>query len=166
MFVSPQNICLNPTSQCDFRRWSLWEVIRIQWGHKSEASRMGLELFSESWVVWCSLLHSLPRKDTRSCLSVIQMKPLTRSRPWSWNFSFYKGKKKKNIYWLIGKDLDAGKDWRQEEKGMTEDKIVGWHHRLYGHEFEQGLGVGDGQGGLACCSLWGHKESNTTELRM
>ena len=46
---------------------------------------------------------------------------------------------------------------------MTEDEIAGWHHQLYGHEFEQGLGVGDGQGGLACCCPWGHKESNTTE---
>ena len=52
--------------------------------------------------------------------------------------------------WLIGKDLDAGKDWRQEEKGMTEDKMVGWHHRLDGHEFQQAPGVGDGQGSLAC----------------
>ena len=57
--------------------------------------------------------------------------------------------------WLLGKDPDAGQDWRQEEKGMTEDEMVGWHHRLDGHEFEQALGVGDGQGGLACCSPWG-----------
>ena len=65
--------------------------------------------------------------------------------------------------WLIWKDSDARKDWRQEEKGMTEDEMVGWHHRLNGHEFEQALGVGDGQGGLVCCSLWGHKESDMTE---
>ena len=58
----------------------------------------------------------------------------------------------KNI--LIGKDPDAGKDWRWEEKGMTEDEMVGWCHRLDGHEFQQVLGVGDGQGGLACCSPW------------
>ena len=58
--------------------------------------------------------------------------------------------------WLIGKDPDAGKDWRQE-KGMTEDEIVGWHHQLDGHEFEQALGVGDGQGSLVCCSPWGCK---------
>ena len=60
-------------------------------------------------------------------------------------------------YWLIGKDPDAGKDWRQEEKGTIEDEMVGWHHRLDGHEFEQALGIGDGQGSLACCSPWGHK---------
>ena len=65
--------------------------------------------------------------------------------------------------WLIGKDPDAGKDWGQEEKGTTEDEMVGWHHRLNGHEFEQAPGVGDGQGGLVCCSPWGHKESDTTE---
>ena len=65
--------------------------------------------------------------------------------------------------WLIGKDHNAGKDWRQEEKGMTEDEMVGWHHHLKGHEFEQALGVGDGQGGLACCDSWGCKESDTSE---
>ena len=57
--------------------------------------------------------------------------------------------------WLIGKDPDAGKDWRQEEKETTEDELVGWHHRLDGHEFEQVPGAGDGQGSLACCSPWG-----------
>ena len=65
--------------------------------------------------------------------------------------------------WLIGKDPDAGKDWRQEEKGMTEDEMVGWHHWLDGHEFEQALGVGDGKGSLVCYSSWGHKESDTIE---
>ena len=65
--------------------------------------------------------------------------------------------------WLNGKDRDAEKDWRQEEKGMAESEMVGGHHQLNGHEFEQALGVGDGQGGLACCSSWGHKESDMTE---
>ena len=65
--------------------------------------------------------------------------------------------------WFTGKDPDARKDWRQEEKGTTEDEMVGWHHRLNGLEFEQTLGVGDGQGSLACCSPWGSKESDTTE---
>ena len=65
--------------------------------------------------------------------------------------------------WLIWKDPDAGEDWRQEENGTTEDEMVGWHHRLNGHEFEQALGGGDGQGSLACCSPWVHKESGTTE---
>ena len=65
--------------------------------------------------------------------------------------------------WLTGKDSDAGKDWRWEEKGTMEDEMVGWHHQLNGHEFESAPEVGDGQGGLACCSPWGHKELDTTE---
>ena len=64
---------------------------------------------------------------------------------------------------LIGKDSVAGKDWGQEEKGTTEDEMVGWHHQLNGHEFEQAPGVGYGQGILACCSPWGHKELDMTE---
>ena len=64
--------------------------------------------------------------------------------------------------WLIGKDPDSGKDWRQKEKGMTEDKIVGWHHQLNGHEFEPTLGHSEGQGTLISCSPWGHKELNAT----
>ena len=70
---------------------------------------------------------------------------------------FYKDAKSR----LIRKDPDAGKDWRQDEKGMTENEMVGWHHRLDGHEFEQVLGNGDRQGSLACCNLWGHKKSDT-----
>ena len=65
--------------------------------------------------------------------------------------------------WLIGKDPAAGKDWRREEKGMTEDEMVGWHHRLNGYEFGWTPWVGDGQGGLACCSPWGLEESDMTE---
>ena len=64
---------------------------------------------------------------------------------------------------LIGKDPDTGKDWRQEEKGMTEDEMVGWHHLFNGHEFEPALGIGDRQGSLGYCNPWGHKESDTTE---
>ena len=65
--------------------------------------------------------------------------------------------------WLIGKDPDDGKDWRQEGKEMTEDEMVGWHHQLDGHEFEQTPGIRDGQGGLMCCSPWGRKELDMTE---
>ena len=65
--------------------------------------------------------------------------------------------------WLIWKSPDAGKDWRREEKGTTEDEMVGGHHWLNGHEFEQAPEAGDGQGSLACCSPWGYKESDTTE---
>ena len=65
--------------------------------------------------------------------------------------------------WFIGQDPDAGRDWGQEEKGTTEDEMAGWHHWLDGHESEWTPGVGDGQGGLACCDSWGCKESDTTE---
>ena len=65
--------------------------------------------------------------------------------------------------WLIEKDSDAGRNWGQEEKGMTEDEMARWHHQLNGRESEWTPGVGDGQGGLACCSSWGHEESDTTE---
>ena len=65
--------------------------------------------------------------------------------------------------WLIGKDPFAGRVWGQEEKGITENGMAGWHHWLNAHEFEWTLGVGDGQGGLACCDAWGRKESDMTE---
>ena len=65
--------------------------------------------------------------------------------------------------WLLGKDPDAGKDWRQGEKGTTEDEVVRWHHQLYGHEFQQAPGVGNGQGSLVCYSPWGCKELDMTE---
>jgi len=75
----------------------------------------------------------------------------------------YTASKSKIWSWLTGKDSDAGKDWRQEEKGATEDEMVGYHHWLNGHEFEQALGDREGQGSLVCCSLWGCKESDMPE---
>ena len=82
-------------------------------------------------------------------------------KDWCWSCPILWPPDAKN--WLLGKDPDAGKDWRQEEKGTTEDEMVGWHHRLNGHEFEEAPGVGDGQGSLACCSPWGCKEVDMTE---
>ena len=64
--------------------------------------------------------------------------------------------------WLIGKDSDDGRDWGQEEKGTREDEMAGWHHQLDAHESEWIPGIGDGQGGLACCSSWGRKDSDMT----
>ena len=81
-------------------------------------------------------------------------------KDWGWTPILWSSDGKKG---LIGKDPDAGKDWRQEEKRTTEDEMVGWHHWLNGHEFEWAPGVGDGQGSLQCCSLCGHKESDMTE---
>ena len=65
--------------------------------------------------------------------------------------------------WFMGKDPDAGKDWKWEEKGTIEDEMVGWHHRLNGHEFEQTPGDGEGQESLACCTPWGCKESDMAD---
>ena len=65
--------------------------------------------------------------------------------------------------WLIGKDSDAGRVWRQEDKGTTEDEMDGWHHLLNGRESQWTPGAGEGQGGLACCDSWDHKESDMTE---
>ena len=75
----------------------------------------------------------------------------------------YFGHPKSAKSWLIWKDPIAGKDWGQEEKGTTEDEMIGWHHRLNGHGFGWTPGVGDGQGGLVCCCSWGHKELTMTE---
>ena len=77
---------------------------------------------------------------------------------WSWSSNILA-----TWYEVIWKDPDVGKSWTQEEKGTTEDEMAGWHHWLDGHEFEWTPGVGDGQGGLACCDSWGCKESDTTK---
>ena len=78
---------------------------------------------------------------------------------WSWSSVLWPSDVKSR---LIGKDPDAGKE-RRQEKGTTENEIIGWHHQLSGHKFEQTSGDGEGQGSLVCCSPWGHKESDTTE---
>ena len=126
----------------------------------------------ESWAPknWCFWTVAL-EKTLESPLDFKEIIPLNPKGNQSWIFtggidaeaevSILWPPDAKN--WLLGKYPDACKDWRQEEKGTTEDEIVGWHHRLDGHVFEQAPGVGDGQGSLACCSLWGHKELDMTE---
>ena len=121
----------------------------------------------ENWCFWTVVLE----KILESPLDYKEIKPVNSKRNRSWIFIGMSDTEdqtptlwspdEKN--WLIGKDSDAWKDWRQEEKGTTEDEIVGWHHRLDGHEFEHSLGVVDGQGSLECCSPWGRKEVDTTE---
>ena len=126
----------------------------------------GCELdYKENWVPknWCFELWCW-HKTLQSPLDCKEMKPVHSKGNQSWIFI---GRTDAQIEtpilwpldvknWLIGLDPDSGTDWRQEKKRMTEDKMIGWHHQLYGHEFEQALGVGDGQGGLACCSPRGH----------
>ena len=119
---------------------------------------------TDAFVLWCWRRLSRVPWTARS-------KPVNPKRNQPWIFIGRTDAEAKTpilwptdaMNWLIGKDHDAGKDWRQEEKGMTEDEMDGWHHWLYGHEFEQAAGVGDGQGSLVRCSPWGHKESDTTE---
>ena len=123
---------------------------------------------------WCFL-----EKTLESPLDCKEIQPVHPKRNQSWIFigrtdaeaetALFWPPDVKN--WLIRKDPDAGKYWRQEEKGMSGDEMAGWHHQLNGHEFEQTLEVGNGQGGLACCSPWGCKESvawlsNWTELKI
>ena len=126
----------------------------------------------ESWVLenWCFWTVVL-EKTLESPLDCKEIKPVNPKGDQSWMFigRTYAEAETPILWppdgksWLIWKDPDAGKDWGQEEKGMTEDEMVGWHHWLDGHEFEQALGGGDGQGSLVCCSPWGLKESNMTE---
>ena len=126
--------------------------------------------YKEGWTLknWCfwTVLLGKTLENPLDCKEIQQVHPevLTIHRKdwcWSWNSKTLHPPHAKN--WLLGKDPDAGKDWRQEKKGTTEDEMIGWHHLLSGQEFEYTLGVADGQGGLACCSPWGHKELNTTK---
>ena len=112
----------------------------------------------DAFELWCwRRLLRVPwtaRKSIQSMLKEIIPKYLLEGSCWSWN---------SNTLPPDGKDPDAGKDWGRQEKGATEYEMVGWHRQLDGHEFEQGLGVGDGQGSLVCFSPWGRRESDTTE---
>ena len=126
----------------------------------------------ESWALknWCFWTVVL-EKTLKSPLDCKEIQPVHPKGDQSWVFIGRTDVEAETpilwppnvTSWLISKDPDAGKDWRQEEKGMTEDKMVGWHHQLNGHEFGWTLGVDDGQGSLECCSPWGRKESDTTE---
>ena len=121
----------------------------------------------KNWCFWTVVLE----KTLESPLDCKEIQPVHSKGNQSWVFIGRTDAKAKTPIlrpphvksWLIGKDSDAGRDWGQEEKGTTEDEMAGWHHRLDGHEFEWTPGVDDGQGGLACCDSWDHKELDTTE---
>ena len=121
----------------------------------------------KNWCFWTVVLE----KTLESPLSSKEIQPVHSKGNQSWIFIGKTDAEAESQIlwppdgknWLLGKDPDSGKDWKQEEKRMTEDEMVGWHHWLDGHEFEQAPGVGDGQGSLACCSPWGRKEWDTTE---
>ena len=128
--------------------------------------------YKESWAQknWCSWTVVL-EKTLESPLDCKEIQPVNSKGNQSWVFIGRTNVEAETPIlwppdvksWLIGKDSDAGRDWGQEEKGTTEEEMVGWHHRLNGHGFGWTPGVGDGQGGLACCNSWGRKESDTTE---
>ena len=119
----------------------------------------------KNWYFWAVLLE----KTLESPLDCKEIKSVNPKGNQSWIFiGRTDAKAETSILWppdvksqLIEKDPDAGNDWRQEEKGMTEDEMVGWHHQLHRHE--QASRVGDGQRSLVCCSPWSYQESDTTE---
>ena len=128
--------------------------------------------YKESWVLknWCFWTVVL-EKTLESPLNCKEIQPVHSEGGQSWTFTGKTDAEAETLTlwppdaknWLTGKDPDAGKDWRLEEKGTTEDEMVGWHHRLNEHEFEQALGIANGQEDLACSSAWGCKESDITE---
>ena len=128
--------------------------------------------YKESWALKNSCFWTVVLEKTlESSLDCKEIQPVHPEGDQSWVFTgrtdaeaeatiFWPSNAKN---WLIGKDPEAWKDWREKEKRMTEDEMVGWHHWLDGHEFEHTSGVGDGQGGLVCCNPWGRKELDRTE---
>ena len=131
--------------------------------------RVGLwrKLVPKNWCFWTVVLE----KTLENLLDCKEIQPVHSKRDQSWA-SFGKNDAKAETpvlwpphaeSWLIGKDPDAGRDWGQEEKGMTEDEMAGWHHLLDGRAFEWSPGVGDGQRGLVCCNSWGRKESDRSK---
>ena len=121
----------------------------------------------KNWCCWTVVLE----KTLESPLDCRRIQPVHPKRNLSWIFIGRTDAEDETPIlwppdmknWLVWKDPDAGRDWRRQEKGTTEDETVGWHHRLERHEFEQVPGVGDGQRSVACFSPWGRKESDTTE---
>ena len=121
----------------------------------------------KNWYVWTVVLE----KTLEGPLTCKEIQPVHSEGDQPWDFFGRNDAKAEapvlwpphDKSWLIGKDSDAGRDWGQEERGTTQDEMAGWHHRLNGCESEWTPGVGDGQGGLACCNSWGRKESDTTE---
>ena len=133
----------------------MWELDRKE-------SRM-----PKNWCLWTVVLEKTPESPLHKEVKSVSLKG---HQPW-----IFTGKTddeaetpvfwSSNVNrWLIGKDPDAGEDWRGEENEMTEDEMVRWHHQLDRHEFEQALGVGDGQESLACCSPWGSQSDTTGQL--
>ena len=174
MFTNLQNANINDSS------WLLKEVGCVSlekkvWGmvmHFACGHVWMWELDCEGWAPknWCFWTMVL-EKALESPLDCKEIQPVHSEGDQPWDFFGRTDAKAETPVlwpphaerWLIGKDSDAGRDWRQEEKGTTEDEMAGWHHWLDGRESGRTPGAGDGQGGLACCDSWGRKESDTTE---
>ena len=151
-------VCRGPSSQgYGFSSGHVW-----MWDLDCEESWV-----LKNWYFWTVVLE----KTLESPLHCKEIQPVHSKGDQFWMFIGRTDAKAKTPIlwpphaksWLIGKDSDTGRDWGQEEKGMTEDEMAGWHHWLDGRESEWTPGAGDGQGGLACCDSWGRKESDMTE---
>ena len=137
----------------------------LMYGYESWTIKKAEHRRIDAFELWCW------RSLFESPLDCKEIKPVNPNGNQSWIFiGRTDTEAEAPILWpsdtknlLTGKDPDTGKDWRWEEKGMTGDEMPGWHHRFNGHEFEQALGVDDGQGSLACCNPWDRKERDTTE---
>ena len=144
-------------------------LVQAIYGFSSSHVWMWLFDYKEDWALknWC-FWTVLLEKTLESPLVCKEIKPVNPKGNQSWIFIGRRAAEAPILWppdaknWLTGKDPDAGKDWRQEDKWTTEDEMVRWHHRLNEHEFKQALGVGDWQGSLACCRPWRHKESGMT----
>ena len=150
------------------RKVHLVKAMVFQWSCMDVWVGLWRRLSTENWCFWTVVLE----KTLESPLDCkeIQLVHSEGDQPWDF-FGRNDAKAEAPVLWpphakswLIGKDSDAGRDWGQEKKGTTEDEMAGWHHRLNGHGFGWTPGVGEGQGGPACCDSWGRKESDTTEL--
>ena len=151
-----------------YQQRSVWSrLCFFQWSCMDVRVGLWRKVSTEEWCFWTVVLE----KTLESPLDCKEIQPVHSKGDQSWVFTGRTDIKAETPIlgpphaksWLIGKDPNAARYWGQEEKVTTEDEMVGWHHWLNGHEFESTLGVGDGQGGLACCDSWGHKESDTTE---
>ena len=182
LFVTPWTVALSSVLGILQARTLEWIAIsfsrRSSWPrNRTQVSHIAGRLFTdwahkESQVLknWCFLTAVLEKTLERP-LDWKEIKPVNPkgNQPWIFIGRTYaeaetpilRPDDAKNQ--LIGKDPDVGKDWRWEEKEITEDEMIGWHHCLDGHESEQAPGVGDGQGSQACCSPWGRKQSGMTE---
>ena len=137
----------------------------VMYGHKSWTIKMAEHQRIDAFELWCwRRLLRVPwtaRRSNQPILKEINLECWLEGLMLKLKLQYFG-----HLKWRansLGKNPDAGKNWKQEEKGMTEDETVGWHHWLSVYEFEQTLGDGEGQGNLACCSLWGCKELDVTE---